>query len=66
MSKFTVEAKIIAIEKREDGVVIVFQSKRQIKPFVINLKGDEELKVDDQVIVEVSIKPKKKKKSSKK
>ncbi|MCK5641728.1 MAG: hypothetical protein KAJ19_13080 [Gammaproteobacteria bacterium] len=60
MGKFTVEAEIVFIEKREGGAAIVFQSKRQIKRFAINLEGDEKLKVGDRVIVEVSSKPKRK------
>lgn len=66
MGKLFVETEIIAIDKREGGMAIVFQSSRQIKPFVINLEGDEDLKVGDRVVVEVSIKskPKKTKKAS--
>ena len=63
MGKLTVEAEIIAVEEREGGAAIVFQSKRQVKPFVINLKGDEKLKSGDRVIVEVSSKPKRKRAS---
>jgi len=60
MGKLTVEAKIVIVESREGGVAIVFQSKRQSKFFTINLMGDEDLKPGDRVIVEVSLKPKRK------
>lgn len=63
MGKLFVEAEIIAIEQREDGAAIVFQSERQVKPFAINLEGDEDLNIGDRVIVEVSVKPKKKRAS---
>jgi len=63
MGKLTVEAEIIAIEQREGGAAIVFQSERQAMPFAINLEGDEDLNIGDRVIVEVSVKPKKKRAS---
>jgi len=63
MGKLTVEAEIIAIEDREGGAAIVFQSERQAKPFSINLKGDVNLKVGNLVIVEASLKPKRKRAS---
>lgn len=62
MGKLTVEAEIIAVEGREDGTSIVFQTKRQVKRFAINLEGDVDLKPGDRVIVEV--KPKKRAKKS--
>lgn len=63
MGKFTVEAEIIAIEDREGGAAIVFQSKRQVARFAINLEGDGDLKPGDRVIVEVKPKKKRAKKS---
>lgn len=61
MGKLTVEAEIIAIEEREGGAAIVFQTKRQVARFAINLEGDVDLKSGDRVIVEV--KPKRKRAS---
>ncbi len=61
MDKLTVEAEIIAVEAREGGAAIVFQSKRQVKRFVINFEGDVDLKPGDRIIVEV--KPKRKRAS---